>query len=148
MIASVVIVAQIFVKAFSGVSGTVVVLQVNILVLDRPPEAFHENVVIGPTAMVHADLRSRLQKQSRVFRAGKMTALVAVHDFRDGLLQSAPASVQYKADFQGIAHAPVQNVTGMPVEDGDKIKPVRADGDMRNVDRPDLIGTRNVQSAQ
>ena len=93
MVTSVIIVVQIFVKAFSGVGGTVVILRINVLVLDRPPEAFHENVVIGPTAMVHADLRSRLQKQSRVFRAAKMAALVAVHDFRDSLLQSSPAGV-------------------------------------------------------
>ena len=50
-----VIKVKISFQAPAGVSDCQVLMQINLLVFDRPPEALHENVVIRPAPTVHAD---------------------------------------------------------------------------------------------
>ena len=77
-----------------------------------------------------------------------MTPLIAVHDFRRIFAQSDLAGIQDKVNLQAVADAPGQDIAGIPVDNGHQIQPVGADGDVCNVDRPDMIGMGNVQAFQ
>jgi hypothetical protein len=42
-----------------------VVVKINLLVLDRPPEPFYENVILDPAAAIHAHADARVLQKIR-----------------------------------------------------------------------------------
>lgn len=90
-------------------------MQVNLLVLDRFPEAFDEYVIAPAALAIHADLNAVLPKQANEGRTGELAALVSVHDFRltifhDDLFPSIDAGISRQA----VRQAPTQHPTGCP----------------------------------
>ncbi len=73
--------AQITVNANAGIPGCFVFVNINILVLDTTPKPFDKDVVVSPSPVVHADSGTGIEEDLRVFRAGEVASLVAVHDF-------------------------------------------------------------------
>ena len=58
-------------------------MQVNVLVFDRPPEPFDEDVVKGPASSIQADAGARSFQGSNPFGAGELAALVGVVNVRN-----------------------------------------------------------------
>ena len=56
--------------------------QVNLLVFDRAPEAFDENVAQAPAFAVHGDFHSVRLEHAGELRAGELAALIGVEDLR------------------------------------------------------------------
>ena len=106
----VVIAAQVPVQPFSGIPGAVIILEIHVLILYRPPQAFYKDVVICPSSMVHANLCARIQKQAGILGTGEVTSLVAVHDFGLMLLQGFLAGFQHEVNLHGIADASGQDI--------------------------------------
>ena len=72
---------QIFANRGSRVRDGVIGAQVNLLVLDGPPEPLDEDVVAPCPSSVHADGDAIVAQQAGEGHAGKLAALVAVEDF-------------------------------------------------------------------
>src|SRR5208283_5113116 len=100
----------------------VVGLEVDLLVLHRSPEPFHEDVVAPGALAVHADGDAVLLKDAGERLAGELAALVAVENlgpavFPDRLLERLDAEAGLHRDRHPMRkHAP-----GEPVDDGDEI---------------------------
>src|SRR3990170_3709290 len=78
---------QVALKALPCFPRTAVVLQVNILVLDRPPQPLREHVVYRSSLAIHTDLDVRIQEKLNVLWTREVAPLVAVPDHRLGLSQ-------------------------------------------------------------
>ena len=59
-----------------------VLVNVNLLVFDAAPETLNKNVVEGPAPTVHADSDVLVLQYFNECRAGKLNALIGVHDLR------------------------------------------------------------------
>src|SRR5919202_5295745 len=59
-----------------------ILAQIDLLVLDRPPQAFDEDVVQGPAFAIHTDLDLGIQQQLGVLWAREVAPLIAVPDRR------------------------------------------------------------------
>ncbi len=70
--------AQITVNANAGISGCLVLVEIDILVLNTTPKPFDKDVVVCPSSVVHADSGTGIEEDLRVFRACEVASLVAV----------------------------------------------------------------------
>jgi len=77
-----------------------IVMQVNFLIFDRPPEPLGKNVVKAPASGIHADFDLGIFPQlTDVFKTGELAALVAVMYLRRGYL-AGPAQ-RLNAEIRG-----------------------------------------------
>ncbi len=65
-------------------------MQIDFLVLDGAPQPLGEDVIPGASSPIHADLNLGGQQAVEILRAGKVTALVAVPDSEEALIESLP----------------------------------------------------------
>ena len=63
--------------------------QINVLVLDRPPQSFGKYVVHTPASSIHADLYFFIKERLQKLFGGKVRALVRVINFRNSNFQGA-----------------------------------------------------------
>jgi hypothetical protein len=99
-----------------------VILEIHILILDRPPEPFDEDVIGGPPAAVPADPDRELLQGFDEFLAGELAPLVGVKDLRSaepvqGVLKAGDA----EGRVQGVAQPPGQYLPALPVQDRHQI---------------------------
>jgi hypothetical protein len=64
----------------SGLADCVVGPEVDLLVLDRPPEPLNEDVVASGAPSIHADGNAGLEQHAREVVAGELRALIDVED--------------------------------------------------------------------
>ncbi len=57
------------------------ILQVHMLILDRPPKPLHKNIVQCPAAPVHADVNALVQQRLGEAGRGELRTLIGVEDF-------------------------------------------------------------------
>ena len=143
-----VIIVHIIVDSHTCITWFLVCLWVNILIFDCSPKPFNENVVVGPASVIHADSGTCIQKNAGVLRTGKMASLIAVHNLRRSFPEGCMAGFQNKTDFHAIADAPVKNITGVPVDNCDKIQPVCFYRDVGDIYRPYLVRMVNFKVFQ
>jgi len=129
---------------FSGLRGALVGLQVNLLVLDALPEPFNEDVISPATFAVHADRNAVGFECLGKFQAGKLTALVAVHNlgpsvFGNRLIERCDA----KVCVHGVGEPPRQDPAAGPVHDCYQVQKPSFHGQVSNIDCPDLVGPLN-----
>ena len=62
-------------------------IEVDVFILDRPPQSLNEDVVEAPAPPIHADFDVVLQKNCGEGFAGELSALVSVEDLRFAMLQ-------------------------------------------------------------
>ena len=70
-----------------GLQDAGVGFQVDLLILHRPPQSLHEDVVLVPPLAVHADLHPLLLEDLGELQAGELAALVGVEHLRLALTQ-------------------------------------------------------------
>jgi len=108
-------------------------MQVDFLVLERAPQSFGEDVVAGASTSIHANFDLFALQAFQIFRAGEMTALVAVPDFRLGLRQGVIHSGEHKIHLQSLAERPADDIPGIPVQHGGQVQPAMCQADVGNV---------------
>ena len=93
-------VVEIEIDSQTGFGGRdrVVGLQIDLLVLDAPPQSLDEDVVAPAALAVHADRDLVVLEHLREVQAGELAALIGVEDFRlavagDGLLNRIDAEI-------------------------------------------------------
>ena len=82
-------------------------MQVNVLVLEGPPESLDENVVLATTTAVHADGNLVVFKNLGERVTGKLSPLVCIEDFWCTIAaQGLFKGFDTKSRFQGIGYPP------------------------------------------
>jgi len=72
------IAAQFIVEVWHGIK----LFEVDQLVLNRTPEPFYKNVIDGSSLTIHADLDTALLQNRRKVKAGELTPLICIKDYR------------------------------------------------------------------
>ena len=73
---------EVVVESGGQVRYRSVLLDVDILVLDRAPEPLNEDVIEDPTAAIHADTNACHRQLAGEITRSELNALVSVEDFR------------------------------------------------------------------
>src|SRR6202042_2695300 len=98
-------------------ANAVVGSQIDLLVLDAPPQAFDEHVVPPSSLAVHADSNAVVGEHAGERRAGELRALVRVEDVRLAMKgQSIRQRFDAECRFHRDRYAPRQHATAEPVE--------------------------------
>ena len=71
-------------QTFNCLPAIPVLIEVNFLVLDRPPEPLREYIVKDPAPTIHTYSYLCLLQNKGKIPAGKLAALVSVENFRSG----------------------------------------------------------------
>lgn len=90
-------------EPFAKFSASVERVQVEVMVLDRPPQPFDEDVVLAAAAAVHADGDVVVLEDLSEGDAGELGALVGVEDLRLAVaLQSLSERLDAELRVQGV----------------------------------------------
>ncbi len=114
-------------------------VEVNMFILDGPPQALDENVVKGPASTIHADADACLLQAGREIQRGELRALITVEYLWSALSQRCFQRLQTKEPFHGVGERPGQHITTMPIHDSHQIHVAMGHGNVGDVCAPDLI---------
>ena len=120
--------------------------QVDLLVVDGPPEPFHENIVPRGPLAIHADRDLVMFQQLREGQARELRPLIRVGDLGLAVFcQCLRDSLNAKACVARNRELPGQDLPAEPIDDGGKIGEAARHGDIGDVHCPDRrkIGRRN-----
>src|SRR4029077_13271794 len=67
-----------------GLAAVGIALEIDVLMLERPPQPLDEDVVHPTTAAIHGDLDPCARQRAGEGRTGELAALVGVEDLRPG----------------------------------------------------------------
>src|SRR4030095_11210154 len=87
-------------------AGRLIILQIHLLICDRPPPPFHTDVVECPSSPVQTHLAPRCCPPPRTVETGALCALRTVENSRLSPLQSVVPVFQTKAHVHGDRHRP------------------------------------------
>ena len=125
--------------SLSGLSRTLVFIEVHLLVLNASPKPFGENVVDGASLSVHADLDVPGKKTFQITVTREMAPLVAVENVRESGLKSPVHTVKDKRHLERLIQRPGDDIPGMPVDDRHEVHPSVRHVDVGDVDSPDVV---------
>lgn len=126
-----------------------VVLELDVLVFQRPSEPFLFGVVAAPAASVHADDDSELLQFVRELPAGELASLIRIEYLRYAV--SAHRELKRLDAMERVhrVHDAVRHVlAAVEVHDGNHERPVPGDSRISDVRRPHLARTFDLQILQ
>ncbi len=83
-----------------------ILFDIDVLILDRPPEPFHEDIVKDPATVVHADTNIRRPQLVCKVVGSKLNTLVSVADFRLTMQQGLTKRSHTKGAIQRVGELP------------------------------------------
>src|SRR5215467_15706569 len=125
-----------------------VVLDVNVFVLERSPEALNKDVVKDPSTAIHTDQDADALQAPGEFAAGELRTLIAVENLRSADPQRVFERDQTKVDLQSVGNLPAQDVPAVPVDDRHQIDKTSQQANVSDVRAPNLIRAFNLHIAQ
>lgn len=144
-----VVIPEIGSKTGNQIFYGLVVLEINIFILHRPPQALHHDVVHGPPLAVHADLYLVLLQHPGEGRSRVLEALVRVENLRVRMLPEGPLQ---GADAKSIVHGhrnfPGQYVPTVPIHHRRQKCKTPLQPDIRDIASPDLTWPMDIQTAE
>ena len=78
---------KIFLQSQTSFQYVLVLIEIDILLFDAPPQSLDKDIVQAPTATIHTDPNLIRFQYTRKPRTGEMTALIGIEDVRFFLLQ-------------------------------------------------------------
>src|SRR5271166_2508600 len=140
MKAALVVEGEVCADAGFRLAAVGIALQIDVLVFQRAPEAFDEDVVHPAAAPVHRDAHASLEQRAGEGGGGELAALVGVENLRlavsgQGFFQRSQA----KRGVHRVGEPPGENGPARPVDDRDQIEEAPADRDVRYIGRPNLV---------
>lgn len=125
-----------------------VVLEVDVLVLDRAPQSLDEDVVERAASPIHADAYASPFQAARKGQGGELHALIGVEDLGPRRLKRLLQRVQTEPTVERVGQMPVDHVVAEPINDRHQVHEAAQQRHIRDVGAPDLIGPRDRQLAQ
>jgi hypothetical protein len=131
------------------VRHAVVGAEIDLLVFDGPREALDEHIVPPRALAVHADTDLVPGQHAHEGLARELRALIRVEDLRPAVtrqrfLERRDAERRFHRD----RHAPRQNTAREPLEHDRQVDEPARHWDVRDVHRPHLIGSRDLEPPQ
>jgi len=124
-------------------------VEIDLLILEAPPEAFHKYGIPPTAAAIHTDLDALVIQQTRALQTGKRTAVIRVEHLRVSILRDRlPHRVEAEVRGQRIREPPRQHSATRPAQDGEAIHEAPTQGNVGDIRRPDVVRANNVQPAQ
>jgi hypothetical protein len=102
----VVVEPKVSIQAGSDLGNVAVVSQINVLEADRSPQSFHEDVVMGASAPVHAYRHFRINQRSGERFARELAALIRIEDLGRSLRQRPFKSADAKPGIEAHRQLP------------------------------------------
>ena len=128
-------------QAIFGLGDIPIVMEVDFLLFDGPPETFHEDIIQGSSPSIHADLDGvGLEKIQKSF-GGVLGSLIRIEDLGNGPLQDPGERGTTELRVHTDRDLPVQNIARIPVHDGGQIHKAFLEPDVGDVRTEDLIRT-------
>ncbi len=126
-----------------------IAFEIDVLVLDAPPQAFDEDVVQGPTAPVHADGDAVFLQLSREGVRSELAALVAIENLRGAVgTERLLQAVHAEAAVQRVRDPPRQHLARVPVDHGHQVDETARQTHVGDVGGPDLVRMVDLHAAQ
>lgn len=114
-------------------------VQINFLVLNRPPQTFNEDVVVEPAAAAQADPDSGVFQDPSKFVARKLHPLIRIEDLRFGNPQRLLQGFQAKLLLQRDRKLPRRNIAAVPIHDDNQINQPVGQTNVGDIADPGLI---------
>ena len=130
-------------KRLLGLPAVGVVPQVDLLVLDRPPQPFDEHVVESAAATIHRDRHTSLFQSAREGRRRELRSLIGIEDFWPCSRQRRIEGFDTEVSCQRVGEPPGKDVAAVEIHDRRQIEEAMLQRDVSDVACPDLIGLRN-----
>ena len=130
-------------QAVFGLGDIPVVMKIDFLLFDRPPEAFHEDIVQGSASAIHADPDGMRFQEIDEDLGRILGPLIGIEDLGNGLHQDPGEGGAAEFRVHGHRNLPIQDVARVPVDDGREIDKPLLETDVRDIRTEDLIGADN-----
>jgi hypothetical protein len=132
-----------------GLRSALVRAQIYLLVLERAPKAFDEDVVTPCAFAVHADRDSVVFEHGYESTIGELHALIAVEDLR----AAEPANrlfhrVDAEVGGQAVRESPSQRLAREQIEHGEEVQEPAPHRDVRDIRAPNVIGPDDEEVSQ
>ena len=75
---------EIFDKATASLRYRYVLMEIDLLVLDRPPETLNKDIIVGPAATAHTNPDIPFLQPTGKLTASKLTPLIGIEDLGCG----------------------------------------------------------------
>lgn len=120
--ASALVVAQITPDRGAGLGNVGIGPQVDLLILDGPPETLHEDIVAPNSLAIHADFVFAGDQHLDEIGRCELATLIRVKDLRRAVTRKRLLhSLNAKIHFQRDRHAPYQDAPGEPAHKCSKL---------------------------
>ena len=113
----VIVEAEVAPDSLARLGQRIIGVQVDLLILERPPQPLHEDVVEVAPLAVHADLNLPVAQGSGEVPRRELRSLVGVKDGRPAeAREGVPQGLEAEARVQRVGQPPRQHPAGVPVE--------------------------------
>lgn len=127
-------------KILSSLIDIFIRLQIHLLVFNRPPKPFSEDIVHAPAPAVHGYLHVVSGKDINEFLGGELAPLVGIGDlWRSISFNRFFHSLDTEVRFHGRRQSPADNKPAKPVDDGIEVTEAVSQSDVCDVATPDVI---------
>ena len=124
-------------------------MQVDVFILHGPPQPLHEYIVPPGSLAVHADLNAFFLEQAGKGVAGKLAALVGVHDVRFPMpVKRLFERIEAGVHLHGCGYPPGQHLASVPVDHGRQVGGGFGRLNLGQVHGPNLIRSGDSQMPQ
>ena len=120
-------------------------VQVHLLILDRSPEPFNENVVVATLSPRPADLDLLSLQSGHEAGCGELTALAGVEYLWSACAsQCHLKSLQTELRVQAVRELPAEHIPGEEIHDRYQVEESFLEGDGGDIGGPHLIHSRDL----
>jgi len=121
-------------------------LDVNVIVFHGPPESLDHDIVEGTAPPIHGYFHTGSQECLNPQLPGELTALVTVQNVRLAIFENRTLEGGYaEVGVERIAQLPFQYEAAMPVHDRHQIGKASFEGNVGNINGPNVIGPVDFQ---
>src|SRR5437667_8425137 len=126
-------------EPFYRLSGRLIILQRDLLILNGPPQPFDTDVVECPSPPIHAHLDPCCCHTSSEVVTGNLRPLICVENVRSSDSQRLVERLETKAPVHGDQHCPRQDRATAPIHHGDQGDKPTMEPHRRDVRTPDVV---------
>ncbi len=126
-------------EPFYRLSGRLIILPRDLLIVNGPPQPFDKDVVECPSPPIHAHLDPCCCQTASEVVPGKLRSLIGVENVRSSDSQRLVERLETKAHVHGARHCPRQDRATAPIPHGDQGDQPTMEPTIRDVRTPDVV---------
>jgi len=123
-------------------------MEIDIFILDCPPQSFREDVVHASPSSIHADLHVMAENQCGQIAARELHALIRVPDIRSSHVECVRERINAEICFKRWRYFPCDDIPAEPIKDGHEIGEASLQFHVGDIRAPNLIWMDDVEAAE